>query len=230
MMKDCYELITDQQEFDKFVEFLPDLQDNEVFFVALLARKKNAAGLIKTNGDPYLVKTVCTKNTLQDTILNLEIPVGRYKHNGIPLPNDAVAIYINPNPRSIAKAIPDLGKKMWDFQHQKNIDLPREVLSFIQNSSPRRIFTDFDIDDDTADLKLLRNIFPSDKCYNIIQTKNGYHIIVDSRELEKFPEYTYSSWYIKISNGFKVDRSGDMITPIPGCNQGGFTPRMIALL
>jgi len=44
---------------------------------------------------------------------------------------------------------------------------------------------------------------------------------------DKIDKRFEKTWYNNIMNNFTIDQSGDLMIPIPGTYQGGFTPKLI---
>lgn len=128
-----------------------------------------------------------------------------------------------------------MGKKCWDLINNKNYNIHAEALSCIQQSKRRGCYVDFDIDNKNIDLNLIRLIIPRNS-YNILETRGGYHLLVNPQLADK-PFYTTlngiksknqtNDWYIQIKRVFQVDQVGDQMMPVPGCVQGGFVPRFV---
>jgi len=58
---------------------------------------------------------------------------------------------------------------------------------------------------------------------NYIETKNGFHLLVD---IEKLDNNFKKNYYNKLSKLANVDIKGDELCPCPGCCQGNFTPSL----
>lgn len=83
-----------------------------------------------------------------DKIKQLEIEFGGYKYDRIDIPQDALALYITPNPRSLEKAthniILELMRKSWkDYDGYNPISIS---LSEVQKSNGKVTYFDFDFD------------------------------------------------------------------------------------
>jgi hypothetical protein len=217
---EAYRIIYDEQELDRFIEWLPDLQENEKFYWSLFARKKYCSELIKSNDKTQLKRGLATKENLKDKIRQLEIKLGNWKLRTTEAPQESLVFYIMPNPRCMTKATFLMAKHCIDLLQNTNkgYNLQQEVMSCIQKSKSRTCFVDFDIDTKDVDLNLMKNILPED-CYTLIETRGGYHVLVDVR---RFQSNDFGNWYKTILETFDIDQVQDQMLPVPGTIQGGF--------
>lgn len=228
---DSYKIITDREAFTAFLNWLPELEENEQYYCCLFARKKYCNDVIKSNDKTQLRRfTASSRVHLYRKIVQLEIPIGNWFLKNEVVPQESLVLYIMPNPRNMKTATLEMGKKCWDLINSNNYNLHAEAMSCIQRSKSRTVFVDFDIDTKDVNLFSLKSIFPSDDCYHIIETRGGYHILVDLREVNKYKnDLPGWNWHGAICKAFDVDQSGDQMIPVPGTIQGGFTPRFIEL-
>lgn len=231
-----YHIILDHDILDEFIEWLPDLrkdnQDNELFYMALFARKKYCKDIISSPSDKIqLQRALVKKNTIKKELLKWECKLDTYKLKKDIVPQQALACYITPNPRSSKKAMYSLMKDLVDFASKGNIphNLHQNAISAVQKSKSYTYRVDFDLDTkENIDFDKLFEIVPK-KAVNILETRGGYHILVNPKhELLKNPEYP-KNWYQKIKEIYPVDISGDGLIPIPGCTQGNFIPKFVDL-
>ena len=218
-----YEIIKHNTVLEYFVKWLPDLEPHEKFYVSLFARKKyDSTGVIKSDKS-QLKRFVTSKERLIDKIRQLEIEEGLYKFNDVKVPQEALALYINPNPRDLIKANFQMIKRSIELIEKGNpgMNIHAEALSCIQRSKSKSYFLDFDIDDKNIDLDLLaKQIDP--KFYDVLETRGGYHILVKVREIDK------SIQFHKIIRGlYETDQIGDQMIPVPGCVQGDWVPTFV---
>src|SRR6187397_960320 len=101
---ETYKIVANEEELNRFIEFLPDLTSDEKFYVTLFARKKYTTDPRFKNDKTQLKRLTVNKEDLVKELMKLEVANGLYQFNGIPIPQEMLAVYINPNPRSMTKA------------------------------------------------------------------------------------------------------------------------------
>src|SRR5690606_18630002 len=103
--RDNYQIIRSLASLQDFVDWLPELMPGEVYYLSLLARAKYSEQLGRVKSDKAQLKRFTSdKSRLIDKIAQLECEVGSYKLKGIPVPEEALALYITVNPRSMTRA------------------------------------------------------------------------------------------------------------------------------
>lgn len=225
-----YEIIKNENLLREFIQWLPELKKDETFYCALLARKKYCSDVKQIKSDKAQLKRFTSnKVRLFQKIKQLECELGCYQQNEIDIPQEALALYINPNPRSIKKATVNSVKRLLDLVTSNNIGYNpnQEVLSEIQKACGSKVYVDIDID--TTEECLTRNDFHNKyfysqinrNAYHVLRTRGGYHALV---ELSKIDSFYDKCWYNNILALKSVDIVGDNLIPIPGCTQGNFVP------
>jgi len=232
-----YEIIKDQVALQSFIDWLPDLQLYEKFYIALFARKKYDKALQSTASDKMQLKRLlCTKENMVQKIKQLEIEYGLYTLKNVIATQESLAIYITPNPRCQIKAHKDALLRIATAITTGNYfyNLHSETMSCIQRAKAYSYVVDFDIDDKTINLNDLANILLPES-YKILETRGGYHILVHPDKATAFNKqvqtaYKYPvNWYSAITSSYECDQTGDQMIPIPGCTQGNFIPKFITL-
>lgn len=235
-----YTVITDEKMLSDFINWLPDLKDNECYYLCLFARSKYAKNEDGTNKFPHiktdksqLKRFICTdKKYIIQKIRQLEVKIGAYKtKDGEDIPQEALALYINVSPRNQYSAMFALMKRLIDIQECKgsNFNIHAEALSAIQKSGKKKRFFDFDLDGDNMESKVIQSLDYNKinkDCLTFLKTRGGMHILVD---LTKISDEFKNTWYKYITSSFEVDIKGDNMIPVPGTHQGGFTPHFINL-
>lgn len=239
-----YKIIYDEAELDRFISWLPNLQPNEKFYWSLFCRKKYFPQAIKSNDKTQLKRGLATKENLKDKIRQLEIEIGKWKLRDMEVPQEALVFYLMPNPRCMTKAAYKTIRHCADLLENTNkgYNLVQEVMSCVQKSKSRTVFVDFDIDDKNIDLTLLNHIFSPvadsrfpDKPYTIIETRGGYHILINSGYATAYMRSWNAmqmrkreiTWYNDIKSAYIVDQVQDQLLPVPGTIQGGFEVKFI---
>lgn len=213
-----YKIILDEKALIDFIDWLPDLEEDERFYVSLMARKKYNP-IIK--GDKNAIKRVASrKEDLFSKIKQMEIPLDSYTSKGINIPNDSLVLYMTLNPRSLRIAsfntIEDLLK---DIKNNKKRINPYSVsLSSIHRAKSRSVFHTFDVDSKEGfqeKIDELNNLFDSD-FFKVIETRGGFHVVFTMNKA------TDQHWYSKTLKILNPDQSGDLMSPICGCIQGDY--------
>lgn len=225
-----YKIITDSDKLIEFINWLPELEKGETFYCTLLARSKYGDGSVKLSSDKQQLKRfTSTKEYLYDKIKQLECEVGSYKQKGLGIPNDCLAVYIHPNPRSLEKAAKTALKELVDLviKPYTGYNPHQEVLSAIQKSCSRTVYYDFDFDN--GDIDIVKQLLVdkiNDNAYSIVKTRGGFHVLLEINKIDK--QYN-KGWFNTFSNlpGLDKANKGDLMLPIPGTCQGGFTPHFI---
>jgi hypothetical protein len=220
-----YQLIIDRPAFEDFIHWLPELQANETYYICLFARSKYSSGV---TGDKQQLKRFTTdKKRLLEKVEQLECPLGTYRIKNQPIPQEALALYINPNPRNL-----ELATKNALIRFAELITKPyngynphQEVLSEIQKTAGKKTYLDFDFDGvDYAQVMAQVATAINLDAVRTLQTRGGFHLLV---ELSKIQKQYEKSWYNQISAINGCDVRGDNLIPVVGCTQGGFVPHFL---
>lgn len=241
-----YQIITDEQALREFIDWLPELQYDEKYYLCLFARNKYCKELTHIKSDKAQLKRfVSDKERMFDKIKQLEVELEAYKQKQTPVPQEALALYILPNPRNMMKATINTMVKLAQSIRDQNVMMNphQEALSEIQKSKSRTVWVDFDLDykppsegetciDKMRPLQYLNNL--RTQISNIVgveaevkylETRGGYHILVNPQSVA---EDKTKSWYQSMTKILpEIDQVGDMMIPVPGTYQGGFTPKFV---
>jgi hypothetical protein len=217
-----YKIIQDEALLREFVDWLPDLQKNETYYVCLFARNKYAPEL---KGDKAQLKRFTSdKAHLFDKIKQLECEVGSYKVKDTIVPQEALALYITPNPRDLEKASKNALIRFAELitRPYNGYNPHQEVMTEIQKAASRKVYFDLDFDNVALD-ETLEKLEPmiNMNCVKIVKTRGGFHLLVELAKLDKAFE---KSWYKNLSSLEGCDVRGDNLLPVVGCSQGGFVP------
>lgn len=233
-----YEIIKDERKLDEFIKWLPELGEDECYYLCLFARSKYAKNEDGSNKFPHIKTdkaqlkriTVHKKSLMKQKIEQMECAFGSYKtKDGDNIPQEALALYITPNPRSQRKAMFNLIKRIADIQiaNATGYNIHAEAMSAIQKCKSRACFIDFDIDfpeDKKINLTELKPFIEENvgtKGVHYLRTRGGYHVLVEPSKIDKQFEKT---WYKNMIKHPYVDIKGDAMIPVVGCTQGNFIP------
>jgi hypothetical protein len=174
-----------------------------------------------------LKRGTSTKDRLFKKIQKLEVPLGSYEIDGTEVPEESIALYINPNPRCFKKASIATLKMIADNIGKDRYQNPHSVsLNAIQVSKSRtfRVDFDFDIPNPHYDRHIKDIAFESTgnkECFDIIKTRGGYHVLVEPSKA------TDKMWHQKLTKLGSPDQKGDLLLPVVGCCQGDFIPHFL---
>lgn len=223
-----YSIIKDPQLLDDFIEWLPELHENEIFYVALFARKKYCADIKNIKTDKAQCKRFTSKtNRLREKILQLECPLDSYSIRGCTIPQEALALYISVNPRDMYAATKNGLIKFATLMTQpyNGYNPHQEIMSEIHRACSRKVWYDFDFDNVEMEPTLagIDKILNMD-CVKVMKTHSGFHVLVS---LKGIRDEFAKSWHQNMSKIPGIDVRGDNLLPVPGCVQGEFVPYFV---
>jgi len=229
-----YKIIFDEDAVLEYLDWLPDLEFNEHYFLCLFSRKKYLTNAgIKSSDKTQLGRKTATKERILQKIRQMELAIGSWVINGMPAPEQSLVVYLGPNPRSQEKALWTLTRRLIDIAENngaKGYNIAAEALSALQKSVSRKIITIFDIDEkEGVDLSKIYDFIPVEVAKNavrVVETRGGYHLHIKSKML-KNAEGVDRMWYRGLIDTFPVDKSNPQFTAVPGCRQGTWVPRLL---
>lgn len=240
-------MIEDREQFDRFVEILPDLGSDEVYFISLSARKKYLDEEERVRYDlgrteMFARQVARSKEQLYHVARKLRgILDNRTTRTGYPMPKHAVVVYANINPTSTVKAtnkfVKDINKareqvmnatlkgNVPDFGAFRYAD--RTFMNCLQKSTGNRHFLDIDVD--TKDQSILDELLESIQSleYYVVDTKGGYHVLVVRESLNNSGVRLHE--VVQRLDG-KVDTEvcfSSQMVPTPGTFQAGYLVKLL---
>ncbi len=203
-------LIKDREQFNKFLDILPELKNDEVYFISLSARNKY---LSKDEREFYSLgqtemfgrEVAQSKEKLKDyTMRKLEANLySKRTRNGKVIPDKSLVCYMNVNPSSMVKAY-------FTFQNEMNRQISeitgallsdkqpnysfvniqtRELMNCIQKSKGTKHYIDIDCDTKEEEIYnyILSTLLQMKIKVYAIETKGGYHFLLDRKTIpEKY--------------------------------------------
>ena len=231
-----YKIILCEKKLNKFIDFLPELNNHECYYFTLFARNKylNSDEKLALNNLTLKRFTVFKKEHIKNRIEQLEVKKGLYlDKNNKSIPEECLALYMGINPKNLELAQNKMAIELFNScMVNKIVNLNSLAHTLIHNSSKNKKFTDFDFDFENNqdkqelflktvnELKKVINI----EAFNILVTKNGLHVLVEHDKVKI--EYK-KSWYLKLGALENCDVRGDNLIPVAGCTQGGFSPYLL---
>lgn len=221
-----YQIINNPLKFKEFIEWLPELEVNEKYYYCLFSRRKYCLEMMKSNDKAQLKRGLSSKKDLYNKVLQLECELGCYQLNGLTVPQESLALYINPNPRDMIKASWLGTKKILQCleQNAQGFNPIAEMLSAAQQSYSKKPYFDIDFDNIEYEVikpKILELI--NENCLTPIKTRGGFHLLI---KLDSINNEFKRNWY-NITKLEGADVNNDMLLPVIGCTQGNFTPYFI---
>jgi len=220
---EAYKVICNLDMLKTFIAWLPELQPSERYYLTLMARRKYCAELKLP--DIILKRIVCEKKDMLNKIRQLEVPYGAYTTKaGDVIPQEALALYINVNPRSMIMAAKNTMKVLIDLicdDKQTGMNPKSIALSEIHKARGTKHFVDIDID--SPDVTIDEAMQKAQEVLNkeaiiVIKTRGGVHIVIETAKTKS------KDWFRGLREKFVFDVTGDNMVPVPGSYQGGFSP------
>jgi hypothetical protein len=225
-----YQIIQDESVLRDFIAWLPELQEHEVFYLALFARKKYLENPERIKTDKAQCKRFTSKTKdIIEKIRQLECPLDSYTIKGITIPQEALALYISVNPRDLLEATKNGLIKFAHLITQKynGYNPHQEIMSEIHRACSRKVWFDFDFDNVELEPTLAQvSAAVNMEAVKVLKTRNGFHVLINLKAVHK--DFV-KSWYNKMNAIPGADVRGDNLIPVPGCTQGNAMPYFIDL-
>lgn len=235
-------MIEDEGQFNEFLCWLPELMNDEVYFISLSARNKYLTveereyyGLGRTE---MFSRTVAyDKDGLRYAMEKLRASLSyRRTRLGKEIPEKSLVTYVNVNPSSMLSAYAEfkqqmdkelnemlLGKlrgKDPDFRSWHRLE--RHLMNCVQRARARRLIVDVDVDttDRVVVDKFCMFLDEHDITHRTVKTQGGFHVLVDKSTLKKTNIYDVIKKLDKECEG-EVCINKNAMVPVPGTLQAG---------
>lgn len=229
-----YKIIKDEIKFKEFIDWLPELKLNEVYYIVLFARGKYfpASYPYKVPDQNVLKRFTSEKDFLFQKVKQLEVEFGSYTMDGHPVPDDALALYIGINPKNMVDAVAklsiELTRTLVDLlkNPETKVKPQSELMTVIAKSGVKTMIMDYDFDGVGYDeVKAdIQNVINDDAC-KVLSTRGGFHLLVELSKIDVNYKKGFHQGLLKIKG---ADQSGGrQLTPVAGCTQGGYMPHFI---
>lgn len=242
-------LIRNSLQYERFVNFLPDLERDEVYFLSLSARNKYLTDDEREKYDlgrteMFSRHIAFDKDGIELALRKMQADLAvRRTRNGSEIPEKALVVYFNVHPSSTVKAYRRFSEQMdrhyeeaflgtlngseapdmWIPFHRMRTNL----MNHIQKAFSRKLVVDIDIDGEDAEqskdlMWQVRDFLTYHDChYMIIQTQGGYHMLVPTKYLGKHvPLYQKLNELDNTTEG-EVKFNSNAMVPLPGTLQAG---------
>lgn len=204
-------LIQDKDTLDRFVNLLPDLKEDEIFFLSCSARNKYLTEEERieyklSRTEMFSRETSRDKEGIYKALQRMEVSLQyRKTGNGKDIPEKCIVVYMNINPSSMIKSYLDFQNKInkemeqvvMSFKngnqpnYERLLRLPQQLNNSIQVSQSRKYFIDIDIDlYDITYKDMLVDIvkeFVGNNAFgeklNFISTKSGIHLLIKKDDI-----------------------------------------------
>jgi len=242
-------LIQDRTQYQRFVDMLPTLERDEVYFLSLSARNKYLTTAEREQFD--LGRTEMFSRHIAYDKDGIEIALNKMRadlevrrtRNGSRIPEKCLVVYMNIHPSSTVKAYRRFVEQM-DRHYEEaflgtlngsqadDMWIPfrrmrTNLMNSIQKCASRKQLVDVDIDgenDKESEWLLTKlTIFLDHREIPriVIRTQGGYHILVESMYLNKtVPLYQQIAALDKLTQG-EVTFNSNAMVPLPGTLQAG---------
>ena len=242
-------LIVDQTHFDRFVNILPELLRDEVYFLSLSARNKYLTDDERTHFD--LGRTEMFSRQIafdKDGIkLAMDRMMADYEvrrtRNGSRIPERCLVVYANVHPSSTVKAYRAFSVQMdrhyeeafmsvLNGSHAQDVWIPfirmrTNLMNYIQKMSSSKVMVDIDIDgvDEAESIVMATEIsqFLTDHgvAHYKIKSQGGFHVLVETEHLNKQVPLHKIISNLDSQTAGEVKFNSNAMVPMPGTLQAG---------
>lgn len=269
-MSSNFNFIHDTNQIKLFYNlFYKDTFKDDIVYMIHLSCRKKYLDEIKFNskdtfgynvGEITKIKTKLINKFFNRIIINQDsydkFLILLYSYNSdkrsLNLPQEGLVLYASLNPQSTFKALTEFNKKISEWTYNTIINKRMDdsiknisslIKTCIQNSSYEKKYIQLDLDKKEQEYVEILEKFFNDNLINvhcIIETKNGYHYILDSNKLTSEQKKSIFNGTLNTLKFQTLNRINEIVTkniidinsnnvmsPIPGTYQGGFPVKFV---
>ncbi len=242
-------IIKDEKEYQKFINFIPKLERDEVYFLSLSARNKYLS--IDEREEYDLGRTemfsrqiAFDKEGIEYAIQKMQADLAvRKTRNGSDIPEKCLVVYFNVHPSSTMKAYRRFCEQMnrhyeeafmgtLNGSEASDMWIPfrrmrTNLMNHIQKAFSRKLMVDIDIDGEGSEqskelMWKLKDFLTYAEChYMTIQTQGGYHMLVPTVYLGKHVPLFQKLKELDNTTEGEVKFNSNAMVPLPGTLQAG---------
>lgn len=244
-------VVADPAIISDFVSHLPDLGDNELYFLSLSARNKYLSEAEREHFS--LGRTEMFSRQIAMDRDGIALALNRMKgdleskrtRNGREIPNRSLVVYMNIHAMSSLKAYSTFVEEMNRHQTETlhallNGNTPNltaflrmqtRLMNHIQKATGSKKFVDIDIDAPQITANDIRDVISGQLQENgikhlVIRSRGGYHIMVETADLKKAKGFQLHQFIIEQNKraegeGGEVCFNTNAMVPMPGTYQAG---------
>lgn len=254
-----YEIIHDEEELKWFFDnVMPELLPHEVYFLSLSARNKYLS--LEERAEVGLGRTEMFNRTIIHqrswssfirVLRRMECDVrGFTTKKDLPVPEKTIICYFNINPTNTIKALGEFQSKMHTYSNEliscamsgNNVDIAvkeitrmdAHLMTCMQKSTGTRHWVDFDFDiPKDCGMVISVSVYLESRGisnYYWIDTKSGYHLLIDKSQLKFNPQDIINEALKYIPEGledFEIIQNRNNMIPLPGTYQAGHLVRVL---
>lgn len=254
-----YKILGSEAELSKYFNFImPDLLPNELYFISLSARNKYLTKeereelcLGRTEMFERRIIKEASYDRVKRTIRKFEVNEGAYTtKNGSNIPEKCLVVYINLNPSCVLKAYKEFNRVYSEYMYEltNNVVKGNDVSNIlyrikrienvlktsIQKSRGTKHWIDIDCDipkNEEFILNFKKEWLDDHNIRNyVIETKSGYHILINRFDLKFDPNslcralIDKHSWF---DDKMEVVVNKNEMIPLPGTYQAGHLVKFV---
>jgi len=233
-MHEYHQIIFDEPALTEYIDkALPGVPIDRYYFVLLARPKYDETKRVKHTGQS-IKRGFATKDMLLQKLRQLEMRKDSVLTKGEQIPGECLAIYLMPSPRDVLKASVSLmglmaekmGTRILDpnFAVPDPVKLARDALHSSRTKASAVVTFDFDVDKGAVPKSNMDELLDiASEASTVIETRGGYHVQVQP---DLIRDSNKNTWHRRFQ-ALLPEQNGDLLSPVPGCCQGGFVPKVL---